>query len=109
MRVPKTKEMKVRVPPRIKQAFQALASQDLTSESAVARVALMEYLRLHAPIYLKDEPACENVSSSTPAVDQEAKAATAAAYDAVAAGEATSRQTPSDEQAAKPRRRKGKK
>lgn len=40
-------EMKIRVPAKMKADFQALAAAKLTSESAVAREALLEYLKNH--------------------------------------------------------------
>jgi hypothetical protein len=43
----KTEEIKVRVPPALKQAVVALANARLSSESDIARQALLEYLERH--------------------------------------------------------------
>lgn len=48
-----TEEMKVRISPRMKQAMVKLAGQRFTTESAIARIAVYEYLRREAPMLFK--------------------------------------------------------
>lgn len=52
----KDEEIKVRVPSAMKQAVQALASRRYTSESEIARQALLEYIEAHTDVALRETP-----------------------------------------------------
>lgn len=63
MATPKGEEIKIRVPLSMKAQVQALADARLSSESAIVREALLEYLQRHG--VLRDAPA-----AAAPAVER---------------------------------------
>jgi hypothetical protein len=75
MPTPKDEEIKVRVPGVLKAAIRALAERRLTSESEIAREALLDYLRARNidPAALQENAPLYNVSSEK-TVDRAAEA-----------------------------------
>jgi Arc/MetJ-type ribon-helix-helix transcriptional regulator len=66
----KDEEIKIRVPGAMKSAIKALASKRYTSESEIAREALLEYLR-NRNVELREEP---TPYKTEPAISSDRKA-----------------------------------